>query len=97
MGHTKLFNDVTDRRVLDKLIPIDSPHHIQMSQLMIDVISLVPDDDIDSLQSTPEPNFADFTGLDRCDESNHSARQNRRVGGYLYANCLLSGVWCHRY
>ena len=73
MGHTKLFNDVTDTRVLDKLIPIDSPHHIQMSQLMIDVISLVPDD-----------------------ESNHSARKNRRVGGYLYADNLLSGVWCDK-
>ena len=46
MGHTKLFNEVIDRRVLDKLIPIDSPHHIQMSQLVIDVISLAPDDDI---------------------------------------------------
>ena len=63
MGHTKLFNDVTDRRALDRLIPIDSPHHIQMSQLVIDVISLVPDDDIDLLHSTSESNYADFTGI----------------------------------
>lgn len=85
MGHTKLFNDVTDRRVLDKLIPIDSPHHIQMSQLMIDVISLVPDDDIDSLQSTPEPNFADFTGLDCVDVMNQITRQGK------------TGVWAVTY
>ena len=100
MGHTKLFNDVTDRRVLDKLIPIDSPHHIQMSQLMIDVISLVPDDYIDSLQSTPEPNFADFTGLDCVDVMNQITRQGKTgvwAVTYMLTNCLLSGVWCHRH
>lgn len=64
MGHTKLFNDVIDRRALDKLIPTDSPHHIQMSQLVIDVISLVPDDDIDLLHSILESNSVDFTGID---------------------------------
>lgn len=77
MGHTKLFNDVTDRRVLDKLIPIDSPHHIQMSQLMIDVISLVPDDDIDSLQSTPASNSAEFTGIDCVDVMNQITREGK--------------------
>ena len=85
MGHTKLFNDVTDRRVLDKLIPIDSPHHIQMSQLMIDVISLVPDDDIDSLQSTPESNSADFTDIDCVDVVNQITRQGK------------TGVWAVTY
>ena len=85
MGHTKLFNDVTDRRVLDKLIPIDSPHHIQMSQLMIDVISLVPDDYIDSLQSTPESNSADFTGIDCVDVVNQITRQGK------------TGVWAVTY
>lgn len=64
MGHTKLFNDVIDRRVFDKLIPVGSPHHIQMSQLVIDVISLVQDSDIDLLHSISESNFADFTGID---------------------------------
>ena len=58
MGHTKLLNDVIDKRALDKLIPIDSPHHIQMRQLVIDVISLVPDGDIDLLHSNPELNKA---------------------------------------
>ncbi|MCG3859348.1 hypothetical protein [Psychrobacter sp. Ps2] len=77
MGHTKLFNDVIDRRVLDKLIPIDSPHHIQMRQFVIDVISLVPDDGIDSLQSTPESNSADFTGIDCVDVMNQITREGK--------------------
>ena len=77
MGHTKLFNDVTDKRVLDKLIPIDSPHHIQMSQLMIDLISLVPDDDIDLLSSTSESNSADFTGIDCVDVLNQIIREGK--------------------
>lgn len=64
MGHTKLFNEVIDRRVFDKLILVGSPHHIQMRQLVMDVISLLPDDDIDLLPSTLEYNFADFTGID---------------------------------
>lgn len=64
MEHTKLFNKVIDRRVFDKLIPVGSPHHIQMSQLVINVINLVPDDDIDLLSSTSESNSADFTGID---------------------------------
>lgn len=85
MGHTRLFNDVTDRRVLDKLIPMDSPHHIQMSQLMIDVISLVLDDDIDSLQSTPESNSADFTGIDCVDVMNQITGQGK------------TGVWAVTY
>ena len=77
MGHTKLFNDVTDRRVLDKLIPIDSPHHIKMSQLVIDVINLVPDDDIDLLPSTSESNFADFTGIDCTEVMTQIIRQGK--------------------
>ena len=63
MGHTKLFNEVIDRRVLDKLIPIDSPHHIQMSQLVIDVISLAPDDDIGLLYSKSHENIAELSGI----------------------------------
>jgi hypothetical protein len=85
MEHTKLFNDVTDRRVLDKLIPIDSPHHIQMSQLMIDLISLVPDDDLDLFHSTPESNSADFTGIDCVDVMNQITRQGK------------TGVWAVTY
>ena len=77
MGHTKLFNDVIDRRALDKLIPIDSPHHIQMSQLVIGVISLVPDDDIDLLHSILEPNSVDFTGIDCEDVIKQIIRQGK--------------------
>lgn len=56
MSQTKLFDDVTTRQVLDKLIPTDSPHQLQIRQLVIDVISLVPDDDIDLLHSNPDIN-----------------------------------------
>ena len=79
MGHTKLFNDVTDRRALDRLIPIDSPHHIQMSQLVIDVISLLSDDDINLLHSTSESNSVDFTGIDCEDVMNQIIRQGKTV------------------
>ncbi|MCG3858070.1 hypothetical protein [Psychrobacter sp. Ps2] len=85
MTHTKLLNGVIDMRVLNKLIPIGSPHHIQMRQLVIDVISLVPDDDIDSLQSTPESNSADFTGIDCIDVVNQITRQGK------------TGVWAVTY
>lgn len=64
MSQTKLFDDVTTRQVLDKLIPIDSPHHLQIRQLVIDAISLVVDDDIGLLYSKPRENLAEFTGID---------------------------------
>ena len=79
MGHTNLFHDVTDRRVLDKLIPIDSPHHIQMSQLVIDVISLVPDDDIGLVFSTPNENLKGFTGINCEDVIKQIIRQGKTV------------------
>lgn len=79
MGHTKLFNDVTDRRVLDKLIPIDSPHHIQMSQLMIDVISLVQNDDIGLVFSTPYDNLKGFNDIDCEDVIKQIIRQGKTV------------------
>ena len=79
MGHTKLFNDVTDGRVLYKLIPVGSPHHIQMSQLVIDVISLVPDDDIDLLHSILESNSVDFTGIDCEDVIEQTIREGKTV------------------
>ena len=79
MSQTKLFNDVTDSRVLNKLIPIGSLHHIQMRQLVIDVINLVPDDDIDLLQSTPESDSADFTGIDCVDVVKQITRQGKTV------------------
>ena len=79
MGHTKLFHDVTNRRVLGKLIPIDSPHHIQMSQLVIDVISLVPDDDIGLVFSTPYDNLKGFTVIDCEDVMKQITRQGKTV------------------
>ena len=79
MGHTKLLHDVTDRRVLDKLIPIDSPYHIQMSQLVIDVISLVPDDDIGLVFSTPYDNLKGFTDIDCEDVIKQIIRQGKTV------------------
>ncbi|WP_299069724.1 hypothetical protein [uncultured Psychrobacter sp.] len=51
MADTKAFVDVTDRRVLDKLVPVGSPHYVQMQALVIDIISLVPDNKIDLLCS----------------------------------------------
>lgn len=79
MGHTKLFHDVTERRVLDKLIPIDSPHHIQMSQLMIDVISLVQNDDIGLVFSTPYDNLKGFNDIDCEDVIKQIIRQGKTV------------------
>ena len=79
MGHTKLFNEVIDRRVLDKLIPIDSPHHIQMSQLVIDVISLAPDDDIGLLYSKSHENFAELSGIDCEDVIKQIIRKGKTV------------------
>lgn len=79
MGHTNLFHDVTDRRVLDKIIPIDSPHHIQMSQLVIDVISLVPDDDIGLVFSTLYDNLKGFAGIDCEDVIKQIIRQGKTV------------------
>ncbi|WP_350557537.1 hypothetical protein [Psychrobacter sp. CAL346-MNA-CIBAN-0220] len=88
MVHTKLFNEVIDRRVFDKLIPIDSPHHIQMRQLVMDVISLVPDDDIDLLPSTRESDFADFTGID-CTEAMTQTIREGKTGEWAVTYMLI--------
>lgn len=88
MGHTKLFNEVIDRRVFDKLIPVGSPHHIQMSQLVIDVINLVPDDDIDLVPSTLESNFADFTGID-CTEVMTQIIREGKTGEWAVSYLLI--------
>ena len=79
MSQTKSFDDMTTRRVLDKLIPIDSPHHIRMSQLVIDVISLVPDDDIGLVFSTPYDNLKGFTDIDCEDVIKQIIRQGKTV------------------
>ncbi len=88
MVHTKLFNEVIDRRVFDKLIPVGSPHHIQMSQLVIDVINLVPDDDIDLVPSTLESNFADFTGID-CTEVMTQIIREGKTGEWAVSYMLI--------
>ena len=88
MVHTKLFNEVIDRRVFDKLIPVGSPHHIQMSQLMIDVINLVPDDDIDLLLSTLESNFEDFTGIN-CTEVMTQIIREGKTGEWAVSYMLI--------
>lgn len=88
MGHTKLFNEVIDRRVFDKLIPVGSPHHIQMSQLVIDVINLVPDSDIDLLHSISESNFADFTGID-CTEVTTQIIREGKTGEWAVSYMLI--------
>ena len=88
MVHTKLFNEVIDRRVFDKLIPVGSPHHIQMSQLVIDVINLVPDDDIDLVPSTLESNFADFTGID-CTEVMTQIIREGKTGEWAVSYLLI--------
>ncbi|WP_440464410.1 hypothetical protein [Psychrobacter sp. ASPA161_6] len=77
MSQTRLFDDVTDRRMLDKLIPTDSPHNVQMRQLVIDVISLVQDDDIGLLYSKPRENFAEFNGIDCKDVIKQIIRQSK--------------------
>ncbi|WP_201574576.1 hypothetical protein [Psychrobacter sp. H8-1] len=79
MSQTKLFDDVTVRRVLDKLIPIDSPHYMQMHALVAHIISLVPDDDIGLVFSTPYDNLKGFTGIDCKDVIKEIIRQGKTV------------------
>lgn len=89
MSQTKLFDDVTTRQVLDKLIPTDSPHQLQIRQLVIDVISLVPDDDIDLLHSTPESNFVNFTGIDCIEVMTQIIRQGK-TGEWAVSYMLIA-------
>ncbi|WP_296245590.1 MULTISPECIES: hypothetical protein [unclassified Psychrobacter] len=77
MNRTKLFNDVTTNRVLDKLIPVDSPHQLQIYQLAIDVISLVADDDIGLVFSITYENLKGFTDIDCEDVMKQIIRQGR--------------------
>ncbi|MBE0445589.1 hypothetical protein [Psychrobacter sp. FME5] len=79
MSQTKLFDDVTTRRVLDKLIPVDSPHQLQIRQLAINVISLVADDDIGLVFSIPYDNLKGFTDIDCGDVIRQTIRQGKTV------------------
>ena len=77
MSQTKLFDNVTARRVLDKIIPIDSPHYMQMHALVVHIISLVPDDEVDLVFSTPYDNLKGFTGIDCEDVIKQVLRQGK--------------------
>ncbi|OXL24659.1 hypothetical protein [Psychrobacter sp. DAB_AL32B] len=79
MSQTKLFDDVTVRRVLDKLIPIDSPHYMQMHALVAHIISLVPDDEVDLVFSTTYENLKGFTDIDCEDVIKQIIRQGKTV------------------
>ena len=79
MSQTKLFDDVTVRRVLDKLIPIDSPHYMQMHALVAHIISLVPDDEVDLVCSTTYENLKGFTDIDCEDVIKQIIRQGKTV------------------
>jgi len=79
MSQTKSLDDVTTRRVLDKLIPVDSPHQLQIHQLAINVISLVADNDIGLVFSTPYDNLKGFTDIDCEDVIKQIIRQGKTV------------------
>ena len=87
MADTKLFDDVTDKRVLNKLIPIGSPHYVQMQALVIDIIGLVPDAEIDLLCSAPRAN-ASFRGID-CTEVIQQIIGQGRTGEWAVTYMLL--------
>ncbi|MGP4963806.1 hypothetical protein [Psychrobacter celer] len=64
MADTKAFVDVTDRRVLDKLVPVGSPYYGQMQALVINIIGLVSDDEIDLQYATSCVDAIDFQSID---------------------------------
>lgn len=87
MADTKLFDDVTDKRVLNKLIPIGSPHYVQMQALVIYIIGLVADAEIDLLCSAPRAN-ASFRGID-CTEVIQQIIGQGRTGEWAVTYMLL--------
>ena len=87
MADTKLFDDVTNKRVLNKLIPIGSPHYVQMQALVIDIIGLVPDAEIDLLCLAPRAN-ASFRGID-CTEVIQQIIGQGRTGEWAVTYMLL--------
>ena len=89
MSQTKSFDDVTTRRVLDKLIPLDSPHQLQIRQLAINVISLVADDDIGLVFSTPYDNLKGFTDIDCEDVIKQIIRQGK-TGEWAVSYMLIT-------
>lgn len=87
MADTKAFVDVTDRRVLDKIVPVGSPHYVQMQALVIDIVSLVPDAELDLLCSTSCVN-ASFRGID-CTEVIQQIIGQGRTGEWAVTYMLL--------
>ncbi|MGP5174321.1 hypothetical protein [Psychrobacter immobilis] len=88
MAHTKLFGDVTDRRILNKLVPVDSPHYLQMQALVIDIIGLVSDDELDLLYSTSCVDAADFQGID-CTETIQQIVGKGKTGEWAVSYMLI--------
>lgn len=88
MADTKAFVDVTDRRVLDKIVPVGSPHYVQMQALVIDIISLMPDDEIDLLCSTSCADTTDFQGID-CTEIIQQIVGKGKTGEWAVTYMLL--------
>ena len=76
MSQTRIFDDVTDRRVLDKLIPIESPHYLQIRKLMVYIISLVPDDELCLLYLTSCA-AADFESINCTEVIQQTVRQGK--------------------
>lgn len=89
MSQTKSFDDVTTRRVLDKLIPLDSPHQLQIRQLAINVISLVADDDIGLVFSTPYDNLKGFTDID-CEDLIKQIIRQGKTGEWAVSYMLIT-------
>ncbi|MGM8899429.1 MULTISPECIES: hypothetical protein [unclassified Psychrobacter] len=87
MADTKAFVDVTDRRVLDKIVPVGSPHYVQMQALVIDIVSLVPDAELDLLCSTSCVN-ASFRGID-CTEVIQQTVGQGKTGEWAVTYMLL--------
>ena len=88
MADTKAFVDVTDRRVLDKIVPVGSPHCVQMQALVIDIISLVPDAELDLLCSTSCVN-ASFRGID-CTEVIQQTVGQGKTGEWAVTYMLIA-------
>ena len=88
MADTKAFVDVTDRRVLDKIVPVGSPHYVQMQALVIDIVSLVPDAELDLLCSTSCVN-ASFRGID-CTEVIQQTVGQGKTGEWAVTYMLIA-------
>lgn len=88
MADTKAFVDVTDRRVLDEIVPVSSPYYGQMQALVINIIGLVSDDEIDLLCSTSCADATDFQSID-CTEIIQQIVGQGKTGEWAVTYMLL--------